>query len=96
MNIVTKGVVTAALLQGCMVSPEAEFIPYRPSLGGNFYLQYEACGNAPPHRLEDALVCEDACCIWELPGSSEMNICEETWCCHAEECEWFFHYEECY
>jgi hypothetical protein len=22
--------------------------------------------------------------------------CEEIWCCYAEECEWFFHYGECY
>ena len=96
MSIAIKGVLFATLVQGCMISAEAEFAPYRPALGGDYYLQYEACGKPAPHQLEEALVCEDACCIWETSGADAVFTCEETWCCHAEECEWFFHYEECY
>jgi len=81
---------------GCMVSPEIPFAPYRPALGGDYYLQHEACGNETPYHLEDALVCEDACCIWEVEGVEGDFTCEEIWCCYAEECEWFFHYGECY
>ena len=97
----TSGAIIKALLivliaSGCMVSPEAEFIPYRPSLGGNYYLQYEACGKPAPHPIKDALFCEEACCIWVTAGPVDTPSCEETWCCHAEEWEWFFHYEECY
>ena len=75
---------------------EEEYIPYRPDLGGNYYLQYAACGEATPYDLHDALVCEEACCIWAFSNAADIVTCEETWCCHTELCEWFFHYEECY
>ena len=63
----TSGAIIKALLivliaSGCMVSPEAEFIPYRPSLGGNYYLQYEACGTPAPPQIEEAVFCEAARC----------------------------------
>jgi hypothetical protein len=95
MNTAIK-VFFLALIIGCEVYAPVEYSPYRPSLGGDYYLQYEACGQESPYALEDALVCEDACCIWASQDISNSLICEEIWCCDSNACEWFLHYEECY
>ena len=95
-TVIIKLCVAITLLIGCGSEDFNDYAPYRPNLGGDYYLQYEACGQAPPHLLEAALVCESACCIWAFERPNVNLTCEETWCCHADLCEWFFHYEECY
>jgi hypothetical protein len=88
--------VLLALAAGCAYEEAPPYAPYRPSLGGDYYLQHEACGNETPWPLVDVLVCEEACCIWAQASPSGTFTCEETWCCHAEKCEWFLHYQDCY
>jgi hypothetical protein len=96
MNIVIRAALLLSLVAACELGAETPYAPYRPSFGGDYYLQYEACGNDTPYPLEEALVCEEACCVWDWSAPRDSFICEETWCCHAEKCEWFLHYQECY
>lgn len=96
MNTVIKSALLACLVLACEMGPPEAYTPYRPTMGGDYHLQYEACGATPPHPLDEVLVCEEACCVWAWDAPYESFVCEEMWCCHAEECEWFLHYQECY
>ena len=84
------------ILIGCEIYGPAKYTPYRPDLGGYYELHYEVCENTMPYAVEYALLCDEACCIWETQSLSYGYICEEIWCCDSYSCEWFLHYEECY
>tara|TARA_R110002020_G_scaffold337210_3_gene552709 strand:+ start:644 stop:943 length:300 start_codon:yes stop_codon:yes gene_type:complete len=82
------------ILAGCEIYGSARYTPYRPSLDGHYELHFEVCEHTMPYAVEYALICDEACCIWEAYYGG--HICEETWCCDSYNCEWFLHYEDCY
>ena len=84
------------LVSACEIYGTASYNPYRPDLGGHYELHHEVCEFTMPYAVEYALLCDEACCIWETQDIQYGYICEETWCCDAHNCEWFLHYEDCY